>query len=467
MKDKKLFITIISIFTIISFIIGVSYAYFVPIIIGNDTASSHHTKAGTLRLTYNGTNVLSLPNASPGDTTSTTFTVTNNGTLPVNSYEIYFSKLTNQFINDEVVYTLTCSSSDTNNCQGKTQSPVPRIEGLVLTQNGIAPNTTHTYTLTVTFISKDEPQDYNQGKELKFTMTINEMEQAPATLIARYDAEWNEIPNQIWEYAGDITEVTFENQIDIPSNAFKSWDVSENQDGKIMAYIIDDGLGTDTYKLFIQSNQEAYANTNMIGWFSFSKYNSSTHSFESKLTKINNLNLLNTSIVTDMSDMFRGCSSLASLDLNNFNTSSVTNMSFMFDGCSSLANLDLSQFDTNNVINMDSMFSGCSSLTSLNLSSFDTSSVTDMSGMFADCSSLTSLNLSSFDTSSVTNMSGMFYECSALTSLDLSNSVVHPGVAIGSIFCNHNANLTIIVNDQVSKSLYESWKSGDGGFCPK
>ncbi|NLA33173.1 MAG: hypothetical protein GX864_04470, partial [Mollicutes bacterium] len=97
MKDKKLFITIISIFTIISFIIGVSYAYFVPIIIGNDTASSHHTKAGTLRLTYNGTNVLSLPNASTGDSASTTFTVTNSGTLPVNSYEIYFSKLVNTF----------------------------------------------------------------------------------------------------------------------------------------------------------------------------------------------------------------------------------------------------------------------------------------------------------------------------------------------------------------------------------
>ncbi|NLA32531.1 MAG: hypothetical protein GX864_01090 [Mollicutes bacterium] len=73
MKDKKLFISIISIFTIISFIIGVSYAYFTPIIIGNDTASSHHTKAGTLRLNYNGTNVLTLPNASPGDSASTTF----------------------------------------------------------------------------------------------------------------------------------------------------------------------------------------------------------------------------------------------------------------------------------------------------------------------------------------------------------------------------------------------------------
>ena len=128
MKDNKLFISIVSIFTIISFIIGISYAYFVPIIIGNDTASNHNTKAGTLKLTYNGTNVLNLNNASPGDSSSTTFTVTNSGTLKVDNYEIYFSKLINTFINNEVVYTLTCLSSDTNPCLNKEQSPVPTTE---------------------------------------------------------------------------------------------------------------------------------------------------------------------------------------------------------------------------------------------------------------------------------------------------------------------------------------------------
>ena len=427
MKDKKLFISIVSIFTIISFIIGVSYAYFVPIIIGNDTASSHHTKAGTLRLTYNGTNVLSLPNASPGDTTSTTFTVTNSGTLPVSSYEIYFSKLTNQFINDEVVYTLTCSSSDSNPCQGKTQSPVPSSEELALTQNGIAPNTTHTYTLTVTFISKDEPQDYNQGKELKFTMTINEMEQEPTVLIARLSYNSKEL---FWEYTGDITEITFESQIDVPANAFKSWDVSESQDGKIMAYIIDDGLGTDTYKLFIQSNREIYANPNSAIMFS---------SFD-KMTTINNINLLNTSKATNMSYMFSWCSSLTSLDLSNFTTNSVTNMQAMFYDCSSLTSLDLSNFDTNKVTNMEAMFEGCSSLTSL--------------------------NLSNFNTSSVTNMSWMFYGCSSLTSLDLSNSIINNSIGRCDIFYNCKSDLNIIVNDLNSKILYDDWLNNNIG-CPK
>ena len=131
-----------------------------------------------------------------------------------------------------------------------------------------------------------------------------------------------------------------------------------------------------------------------------------------------------------MSSMFRGCSSLTSLDLSSFDTSSVTDMSAMFSGCSSLASLDLSSFDTSKVHYMsdcgpdwylEGMFSGCSSLTSLDLSSFDTSSVTDMRDMFYGCSSLASLDLSSFDTSSVTDMRGMFRDCSSLASLDLSS----------------------------------------------
>ena len=125
--------------------------------------------------------------------------------------------------------------------------------------------------------------------------------------------------------------------------------------------------------------------------------------------------------ITNISGMFRGCSSLTSLDLSNFDTSNVTGMSSMFSGCSGLTSLDLSNFDTHNVMNVDNMFSGCSSLTSLNLSKFDTSKVRYMDNMFSECSNLTSLDLSNFDTSNVMDMYNMFRGCSGLTSLDLSN----------------------------------------------
>ena len=125
--------------------------------------------------------------------------------------------------------------------------------------------------------------------------------------------------------------------------------------------------------------------------------------------------------VTDMSYMFYYCDDLKTLDVSNFDTKNVTDMSYMFDDCSGLTTLDVSNFDTQNVTNMNGMFWGCSGLTILNLASFDTQNVTDMNGMFGRCSKLTILNLSSFDTQNVTDMTSMFSGCSALKTLNLSN----------------------------------------------
>ena len=132
------------------------------------------------------------------------------------------------------------------------------------------------------------------------------------------------------------------------------------------------------------------------------------------------LSNFNTANVTNMGGMF--CSSrLTSLDLSNFNTANVTNMSSMFFRCSSLTSLDLSNFNNENVTSMRYMFDSCINLTSLNLSNFNTTNVMDMNCMFLNCSSLTSLNLSNFNTENVVSMYEMFYGCSSLTSLNLSN----------------------------------------------
>ena len=148
----------------------------------------------------------------------------------------------------------------------------------------------------------------------------------------------------------------------------------------------------------------------------------------SKLTSLD-LSPLDTSKVTNMSYMLYYCPSLTSLDLSPLDTSNVTDMSYMLSGCSKLISLDLSSFDTSQVERMSGMFDGCSRLASLDLSSFDTSNVTGMSRMFYGCSSLTSLDVSSFDTSNVTGMSGMFDGCSSLASLDVSS--FDPSGAVG------------------------------------
>ena len=122
-----------------------------------------------------------------------------------------------------------------------------------------------------------------------------------------------------------------------------------------------------------------------------------------------------------MSDMFKGCSSLTSLDINNFNTSNVIYMDGMFGGCSSLTQMDLNNFDTSKVRNMHDMFTACTSLKSLDLSNFNTAEVNKMDGMFDYCTSLVSLNIDNFNTRNVTSMRSMFFDCSSLAFLNVSN----------------------------------------------
>ena len=139
--------------------------------------------------------------------------------------------------------------------------------------------------------------------------------------------------------------------------------------------------------------------------------------------------------VTNMYAMFEGASSLTSLDVSKWNTGTVTDMSYMFKDANSLHNLDVSNWNTGNVVYMNWMFNGASNLTSLDVSNWNTSKVTGMNGMFNGASSLTSLNVSHWDTSKVTSMISMFNGASGLTSLDVSkwdtSNVVYMSLMFG------------------------------------
>ena len=128
----------------------------------------------------------------------------------------------------------------------------------------------------------------------------------------------------------------------------------------------------------------------------------------------------NTSNVTNMGDMFSGCSNLKQLYLHSFDTSNVTDMGYMFNGCSVLHELDLNNFNTEKVMDMNRMFNGCSQLYKLDLSGFSTGSVTLMDYMFNDCTNLEELDISSFDTSNVKSTNSMFKNCKKLGYTDFS-----------------------------------------------
>ncbi len=76
-------------------------------------------------------------------------------------------------------------------------------------------------------------------------------------------------------------------------------------------------------------------------------------------------------------------SEITTIDFGNcINTSNVTNMTEMFCACTTLSSLDLSSFDTSNVTSMKKMFSGCTSFSSLNLTGFQFKDDVDVGKMF-------------------------------------------------------------------------------------
>ena len=95
-----------------------------------------------------------------------------------------------------------------------------------------------------------------------------------------------------------------------------------------------------------ENNIEIYINNKII------KFN---YKYESN--EIGQIKVKFNKLLTSTSFIFRGCSSLESINTNN-----TTNMRCKFSLCFSLESIDLSSFNTNNVTYMSGMFFGCSSL---------------------------------------------------------------------------------------------------------
>ncbi len=188
-----------------------------------------------------------------------------------------------------------------------------------------------------------------------------------------------------------VTSVTFEDEVKptTTNSWFIGFDICTNfeftKDGENM---LDTSTVSDMYQMFMQC--PAIVNLDLSGF--------------------------DTSKVTNMKNMFRECSALKTVSMTGWDTANVTNMNSMFYLCPALKELTLS-FDTKKVTNMGDMFYGCTGLESLDLSALQTDSLTLMNAMFDGCSSLTSLDISGFDTSKVTNMANLFKGCAALKSM--------------------------------------------------
>ena len=227
----------------------------------------------------------------------------------------------------------------------------------------------------------------------------------PIPILAEQQTWFEPLTELTYDYDGttynyattNIDHITFKDWYVPSDNLIQSWDASANGDGSVMAYLVtnDDG----SWNVILAGN----------GYGSIMANQDSTGAFQNftNVQEYTDIELLNTSNTTNMSNMFLNNGALTSLDLRTFDVSDVTHFDYMF--C---------------------MESSGSSLTSLNVSNWDTSSATHTPGMFVNLYKLTELDVSEWNTSSLIDANYMFHGCTRITTLDIARKEVNDGAYI-------------------------------------
>ena len=444
-KKKESIILSIILLCLILIAVGMSYAFLKTSFFGAKTSV---LKVGSLSLVLDETsgNAITVEDGTPmydsegvKQDNYFTFALKNNGVID-SAYTIYLEDqpLDNGDIRvgqSYVHYNLEKDSS---------VLPAKALEGDQAIDKGIIKkNQTINYKMRLWFANDIPKSEENKVFKAKLNIVGSQNTRMMAV---------NDFFNNIWKRQDTVTKIVFQDSINKIEGESESWDISSAKNKTVMARLVPNTNDTTTNTLYIQGNGGVSAN-----------YDSSYLFYVfSKLTEIENLNLFDTSQVTNMRYMFYRCSNLTSLDVSKFDTSQVTNMYRMFYECNSLTSLDVSEFDTSKVTNMNGMFLRCSSLTELDVSNFNTSNVTDMEQMFFCCSSLTELDISNFKTSNVTDMNGIFSSCEKLTSLDVSKFDTSKIRNMGGMFSGCSSLTSLDLSKFDTSNVTSMYKMFDG-----
>ena len=122
---------------------------------------------------------------------------------------------------------------------------------------------------------------------------------------------------------------------------------------------------------------------------------------------------------------FSGCINMDILatDIPDLTTNSVSNISQIFRSCSSITSVSLVGWDTSNVTTMALMFQSLTSCTSIDLTGIDTSNVTNFNQTFSNVPDDIVIGLDTWNIEKVTNFGNTFFN-SALSTVEYDKTLI-------------------------------------------
>lgn len=167
-NNLKIILSSIGIAILVALMGTATYAYFTLEIEGEGKNNMLRTFNKNMEITYTETSNVTLENAYTGDSVTKTFTVKNTGDTDV-YYNVVLENVVNNFAKkEELVYTI----SEASGAASKNNVIVPTSDATILSDIKIAVGKTHSYTLTITFLSLETDQSYNMNKTFSGKINI-------------------------------------------------------------------------------------------------------------------------------------------------------------------------------------------------------------------------------------------------------------------------------------------------------
>ena len=182
-RKQKIIVTVTGIFVVLLALLGLTFAYFLTQIRGNEETKSISVTTANLILEYkDGNGIITLTNLMPGDPIQPkTFAVANKGDSLVENYKVYLEDVHNGLeLKDDLTYTLTCKQFKTTDYEAWENSDDPNKKITDLTEDGTCTGaTTATFPSVMTAIATNSIADgYTQHYELQLEYKYQQFDQS-------------------------------------------------------------------------------------------------------------------------------------------------------------------------------------------------------------------------------------------------------------------------------------------------